>query len=225
MFIGHFAVGFGAKRAAPAASLGTLFLGAQLLDLLWPNLLLLGLERVEIAPGVTEVTPLDFTSYPITHSLLAVCGWGLLAGSAYWLLRRYPRGAVVLGLCVVSHWVLDLVVHRPDLPLYPGDAPRVGLGLWDSLPGTILVEGALFAAGLVLYARATRPKDRAGAVGLWGLAGLLVLIHLANLFGPPPPSTGMIAWAAQLQWLFVGAAYWLDRHRAARTPPGQRAVA
>src|SRR5262245_47114382 len=135
MFIGHFGVGFGAKAKARTASLGTLFLAAQFLDLLWPTLLLLGIEQVEIAPGITKATPLDFTSYPISHSLLTACMWGLLFGTVYWLVREDLKIATVLGLCVVSHWVLDFVVHRPDLPLYPGDSPRVGLGLWNSVPG------------------------------------------------------------------------------------------
>jgi hypothetical protein len=213
MFIGHFGVGLGAKALAPRASLGTLFLAAQFLDLLWPTLLLLGAERVEIRPGITQVTPLDFASYPISHSLALVLCWGLLFGAVYWLLRRYPAGAVVAGVAVVSHWVLDVLVHRPDLPLAPGAGVRVGLGLWSSLPATVAVEGAIFGAGLALYARATRPHDRAGRYGLWGLAASLVAIYAVNLGGPPPPSTTAIAWMGQAQWLLVALAYWIDRHR------------
>lgn len=218
MFIGHFGVGMGAKTAASRVSLGTLFLSVQFVDLLWPTLLLLGVEHVRIAPGITTVTPLDFYDYPISHSLLAVCGWGLLLGLAYGLIRKNTRGAVVVGLGVVSHWLLDLIVHRPDLPLYPGASPMVGLGLWNSLVGTLLVEGVLFAGGLVLYLRATRATDRAGRYGLWGLVGFLVLIQLSNLLGPPPPSVSAIAWAGQLQWLLVIWAYWLDRHRTVPMP-------
>ena len=128
MFIGHFGVGLAAKPLAPKTSLGTLFLAAQFIDLLWPTLLILGIEQVRIDPGNTAVTPLDFERYPVSHSLLAVIGWAVLIAVAYQLLRRYPRGAIVLGILVVSHWLLDLVVHRPDLPLYPGSA-RFGFGL------------------------------------------------------------------------------------------------
>ena len=218
MFIGHFAVGFGAKAAAPRVSLGSLFLATQFVDLLWPTLLLLGLERVEIAPGITRIAPLDFVSYPISHSLLMVGVWGLLFGFVYALVRKKRRGAVVLGLLVVSHWVLDLVVHRPDLPLYPGASPVVGLGLWHSLVGTLLVEGLLFVAGVGLYVRATQAKNRVGRYGFWALVGFLLVVYVANTFGPPPPGTTAIAWAGQLQWLFVLWGYWVDRNRAVRRP-------
>ena len=133
MFVGHFGIGLGLKRVDPKISLGTLFLAAQFIDLLWPSLLLLGLEHVEIAPGITRVTPLDFTHHPISHSLLAVVGWSLLFALAYQLLRRERRGATICGLAVMSHWLLDLVTHRPDLPLYPTGEILVGLGLWNSL--------------------------------------------------------------------------------------------
>lgn len=215
MFAGHFAAGFAAKAAAPRTSLGTLFLSAQFIDLIWPTLLLLGLERVRIAPGITRVTPLDFESYPISHSLALVCLWGVLIGVVYWLVRRYVAGAVVLALAVVSHWLLDLVVHRPDLPLTPTGATKVGLGLWSSLPGTLIVELLLFAAGVALYVRTTRAKDRTGTLALWGLVLFIGVIYVGSLFGPPPPSTVAIAWAGQAQWLLVIFAAWVDRHRVA----------
>lgn len=213
MFLGHFGLGLATKAAAPRVSLGTLFLAAQWVDLLWPTLLLVGLERVEIAPGATRVTPLDFVSYPISHSLVAVVGWGLLFGGVYWAARRFARGAVAVAALVVSHWVLDLVVHRPDLPLAPGGGARLGLGLWDSLPATLAVELALFAAGLALYLRRTRAADRTGSLALWGLVAFLLLIYVANLLGPPPPSAAAVAWAGHAQWLLVAWAYWVDRHR------------
>jgi hypothetical protein len=212
VFIGHFGVGLAAKALATRVSLGSLFLAAQLIDLLWPTLLLLGLERVRIAPGITAVTPLDFEHYPFTHSLAAVLLWGFLFGLAYLGLKRYPRGAIVLGALVVSHWLLDLLVHRPDLPLYPGSA-KVGLGLWDSVAGTLVVELAVFGLGAALYLRTTRSKDRIGVWALWSLLGFLLLVHLGNLFGPPPPSVAAIAWVGQAQWLLVLWGWWIDRHR------------
>jgi membrane-bound metal-dependent hydrolase YbcI (DUF457 family) len=213
MFIGHFAVGFGAKAAQPKVSLGTLFFAAQFLDLLWPTLLLVGWEKVAIQPGITAVTPLAFTHYPISHSLLAVLGWSALWGLLYWLIKKNVPGAFLVGLCVLSHWLLDVVMHRPDLPLYPGNSPRLGLGLWHSLPASLVVEGALFLAGVVLYARSTTAKDKQGKYGLWALVAFLALIHLANLFGPVPASTTDIAWAGHLQWLLVLWAWWVDHHR------------
>jgi len=213
MFLGHFGVGFGAKAAAPRASLGALFLAAQFIDLLWPTLLLLGLERVVISPGVTRVTPLDFTDYPISHSLVMVFLWGILFSGAYFLLRRYPRGAWVCGVAVVSHWFLDLVVHRPDLPLAPGATSYFGLGLWNSLPITLVVELAIFAVGVWLYCRTTSASDRIGSVGLWSLVAFLLLVYFGNLFGQPPPNVTALAWVGQAQWLLVVWAYWVDRHR------------
>lgn len=213
MFVGHFGVGFAGKAAAPRASLGTLFLAAQLVDLLWPTLLLLGLEKVEIRPGITRVTPLDFVSYPISHGLLAVVAWGLLFAGVYQLARKYAAGAVTMFVAVVSHWLLDLLTHRPDLPLWPGSAAKVGLGLWNSLPATIVVELAIFGSGVALYLRRTKAVDRTGSVALWSLVGFLLVTYAANLFGPPPPAVGPIAWAGHAQWLLVAWAYWADRHR------------
>ena len=217
MFLGHFGVGFGAKAAAPRTSLGTLFLAAQFIDLMWPTLLLLGVERVEISPGITRVTPLDFTEYPISHSLLAVVVWSLLFGAVYILLRRYPRGAWVCGAAVLSHWVLDLLAHRPDLPLTPGDSVRVGLGLWNSLPATLGVELLIFAVGVGLYCRTTQPTDKIGSYGLWALVAFLLLVYLGNIFGQPPPNVTALAWVGQAQWLLVIWAFWIDRHRAVRS--------
>lgn len=215
MFIGHFGVGFAAKRAAPLASLGTLFLAAQFVDLLWPALLLVGAERVEIRPGITRVTPLDFVSYPVSHSLVLVLAWGALFAVTYWIVRRYRTGALVAGTLVVSHWLLDAIVHRPDLPLVPGGATRVGLGLWNSYAATLAIEGAIFAAGLLLYLRGTTAIDRIGRYGAAALVVLLCGIYAANLTGPPPPSVRAIAWAGQAQWLLILFGYWIDRHRRA----------
>ncbi len=219
MFLGHFGIGFGARAAAPRASLGTLFLAAQFIDLLWPTLLLLGVERVRIEPGATAVTPLAFEHYPVSHSLLAVAAWALLLALAYGFLRQDRRGALLVGLAVLSHWLLDAVVHQPDLPLYPGSAVLAGLTLWDSLPATLAVEVPLFLIGVWLYLRATRPRDRIGTWGLGGLVGLLAVIYVGNLFGPPPPDVTAIAWVGQLQWLLVLWAYWVDAHRCSISAP------
>ena len=120
MFIGHFAVALGAKKAAPKVSLGTLIMAAQFVDLLWPIFLLLGIEHVRINPGDTAYTPLDFYDYPVSHSLLTGIGWAIVFGAVYYAIRRSARNAWILAACVLSHWLLDLIVHRPDLPLVPG---------------------------------------------------------------------------------------------------------
>ncbi len=214
MFIGHFGVGFAAKKAAPKPSLGTLFIAAQFIDLIWPLLLLLGLESVRIDPGNTVVTPLNFVHYPFSHSLVAVLIWAGLIGGIYFYLKRDRHGAIWLALLVLSHWLLDLITHRPDLPLWPADdSVFVGLGLWNSLAGTLIVEFGIFAGGVFLYARATRARDKTGTWAFWGLVVFLVLIHIMNVFGPPPVEEGPIAYVGFAQWLLVAWAYWIDRHR------------
>lgn len=213
MFLGHFAVGFAAKRVAPRTSLGLLVGASLLLDLIWPLLLLAGVERARVDPGNTVVTPLAFEHYPLTHSLAAVVGWSALAAALVW--ARSRRAAVVVGLLVASHWVLDWVTHRPDLPLFPG-GPEVGLGLWGSLPGTLLVEGALFGFGVLAYTSASTPRDGVGRWGWGGLVAFLALIYGANVFGPPPPSIGAVAWAGLALWLLPPWCAWVDRHRRGR---------
>jgi membrane-bound metal-dependent hydrolase YbcI (DUF457 family) len=216
MILGHYGVALAAKRAAPRTSLGTLILATEWLDELWPVLLLLGVERVRIVPGYMAASPLDFVSYPITHSLLAVLVWGVIFGALYFLLRRYKRGAWIVGAVVVSHWVLDAIVHGPDLPLWSGSAVRVGAGLWNSIAATIVVELLVFAIGIAIYLRATRARDR---IGSWGLGAMLVAIALvfaSGFSGSVPPNERALAFSALGLWLFVPWGYWVDRHREMR---------
>lgn len=213
MFIGHIAVGLGAKRLAPRTSLGTLLVSAQCLDLIWPVMLLLGLEHVRIDPGNTVVTPLDFYDYPITHSLLGAVAWSLALGGIYWMARRERRAAIVIGACVLSHWILDAISHRPDLLLIPGGKTKVGMGLWDSLPATLVVEIGLYAVGLAFFIRTSRARDVIGGIGFWLLMAVLFLLYVGALFGPPPPSPRVLAWVSLASWLFVPLTYWIDRHR------------
>ena len=215
MFLAHFAAGLAAKKLTPYTSLGTLLLSAQLLDLIWPTLVLNDIEQVRVAPGITSVTPLDFVSYPWSHSLLMAGVWAALLAGLYLLLRRYPRGAVVVLGLVVSHWVLDLVSHRPDLPLIPWGGPRVGLGLWHSVPATVAAEGLMFVLGLYLYKTNTEPVDRIGTWAFTAFAVALAAIYAASLLGPPPPDARTVALVGHAQWLLVGWGYWLDRHRVA----------
>ncbi len=207
MFIGHFAVGFAAKKLTPKISLGTLFLSVQLVDLLWPAFLILGWERVRIDPGNTVATPLDFYDYPITHSLVGTACWALILGTAYYLFRHYLRGALVLGAGVLSHWVLDAIVHRPDLPILPRIGPYVGLGLWNSLIGTVTVELGLFVLGVALYTQLTKAQDRVGQYALWSLCAFLLIVWIANIVGLPPPNETAIAVLGNLQWLVILWAY------------------
>lgn len=217
MFIGHFAVAFAAKRAAPEVSLGTLFIAAQLADLAWPTFVLLGLERLEIRHGLTAVNPLDFQHYPYSHSLVALIAWGAALGVAWLLVRRGRlRTAALLAVVVLTHWVLDAVSHRPDMPIWLRGDERVGLGLWNSVGATVAVELIALAAGVLMYLRATRSADATGRWALLALLAFLLIVYAMSLLGPPPPSAAAVAWSAQAIWLLVLWAYWIDRHRRVR---------
>ncbi len=213
MFIGHFAVGFAAKKFAPKTSLGTLFLSAQFLDLLWPILLIFNFEHVRIEPGNTVLTPLDFYDYPWSHSLLMVLVWAFLFGLTYYRFKKYLRGALAVVVGVLSHWVLDLFVHRPDLPIYPFGEQKYGFGLWDTPVVAIALELVIFIISVWFYVGATDPKDRSGKYGMIFLIALLVAIWAGNFMGPPPPNTTALAIVGNAQWLFVLMGYWVDRHR------------
>jgi len=213
MFIGHYAVAFAAKKAAPKVSLGTLFLASQLIDLIWPLFLILGIEHVRIAPGNTVVTPLEFYDYPITHSLVGVLSWSVFLGLFYFYIRREFVGSSVIALCVFSHWILDYITHRPDLPLNPGSDKFFGLGLWNSLSGTLVVEVGLFLIGIAVYTNITKAKDKSGNYGFWSMIILLLLIYAGNIFGPAPPDESVIPYSGLAAWIFIPWAYWIDRHR------------
>ncbi|MBI4508742.1 MAG: hypothetical protein HY698_03835 [Deltaproteobacteria bacterium] len=214
MFVGHFAVGFAGKSMAPRASLGMLMVAPLLLDMLWPIFLATGAESVRIVPGITAVNPLDLHHYPYSHSLVTSLGWSLGLGLLYYAVTRYKRESVVIALAVFSHWILDFVSHRPDMPIVPGGSARVGLGLWNSVGGTILVEGALFFAGVFSYAKNTTARTRRGGIGFWSLVMVLAVMYAANFFAPPPPSVEMLIISAFAMWLFVPWAWWVDRNRS-----------
>jgi hypothetical protein len=213
MFIGHFGVAFAAKRVASRTSIGTTFVAAQLADLLWPIFLLLGWEHVRISPGENPFLTLEFTDYPWSHSLLMEVAFGIVVGAIYFALTRYRRGAIVVAALVPSHWLLDLVVHVPDLPLAPGGSARLGLGLWNSPIATMVVEAIVFAVGVAIYARSTSARDRIGRFGLWLLVGFLVVLYVASSFGPPPATVKGLALAALIGWPLTLWPWWVDRHR------------
>jgi membrane-bound metal-dependent hydrolase YbcI (DUF457 family) len=212
MFLGHFGLAFAAKRVAPRPSLGTLILAAELADVTCAALLLVGIEKVKIVPGITTVTPLAFVYFPYTHSLVADIIWAALFAGGYWLWRRDNRGAGWIAALVLSHWVLDALSHRPDMPTWPG-GPIVGAGLWHSLPLTLIAEFGLFAVGVWIYATATRARDRLGSALLWTFVATLIILYLGAVFGPPPPSEKALAITSLAGWLLVAWAYWIDMHR------------
>lgn len=213
MFVGHFAIALGAKRAQPRLPLALLVAATLGLDLLWPVFLLAGVESVSIDPGNTAFTPASFDHYPWSHSLIMALAWGALLA----LVARARVGAVasaVAGAVVVSHWVLDFVTHGPDLPLWPGSA-KFGLGLWNSIPGTLIVEGLLFAGAIVFYRRAFPARDATGRWALWALVAFTSIIWASGPWAPPPPDAGAIAFVGLAMWLFPLWAAWIERHREA----------
>jgi membrane-bound metal-dependent hydrolase YbcI (DUF457 family) len=217
MFIGHYAVALAGKRLAPEVSLGTLILAGQFADLLWPTLVLLGVETFVIAPPASGVTPLVFTHYPYSHSLLMLLVWGGLFALVYWWLKRGRWVALVtLAALVVSHWFLDLLVHRPDMPLTIAGESKYGMGLWNSMPATLILEFLFLLVGVFIYTRVTVARDRVGTLSFWGLVLFLVVVEVANTFSPPPPSVDAVTWSAQALWLLVLWGYWIDRHRTLR---------
>lgn len=215
MFIGHFAVGLAAKRAAPKTSLGLLLAAPLLADLLWPLFLLLGWEHVGINPDGPPFLKLDFLDYPYSHSLLMDCVWAALFAGAYYAVTRYRPGALLISLGVVSHWVLDVVTHVPDMPLGPGgSSAKVGLGLWQSVPGTMAVEIGMFAIGSTLYLTATRGRDAVGRYAVVAMIAVLFLLYVFTVNAAPPPTVRALG----LGGLIFGAlfplwAWWGDRHR------------
>ena len=214
MFIGHAAVALAAKPLLPRVNLALPLAAAFWVDMVWPVLLLVGVEQVKIDPGNTAFTPLDFVHYPWTHSLAAAIVWSFLFGMV--CIRTGKFEALILGLLVFSHWVLDVLTHRADMPLWPGSDVMLGLGLWNSVPATLAVELTLFAIGIALYVRASPARDGIGFFAFWGLIAFLLVAYAGAAFGPPPPNVTAIAITGIAGGvLFTVWAWWADKHRGA----------
>lgn len=213
MFIGHFAVGFAARRFAPRTPFALLLLAPLVADVLWPVFTLTGIEHARIVPGPNPFLYLSLDDYPWSHSLLLDAVWAVLLGLVALRFADRGRGFVVVAIGVLSHWVLDFISHTPDMPLYPGSA-EYGLSLWRSPTGIMVLESLLFIAGLALYLGATRAKSRAGHVSLWSLALLLAIAYGMSPWNEPPPGMkavavlGLVAVALTIAW-----AMWIDRTR------------
>lgn len=211
MFVGHLALAFVAKRARPSASLGWYIAAVTAADLLWPAFLIVGLERVRIDPGNTAFTPLAFESYPWSHSLLMLAVWGIMFTVNARNVDVAKNAAILLLPLVVSHWVLDVITHAPDMPLWPGDSPTYGFRLWDSIPATFAVEGAMWAIAIAVYLRGRRATSRKGAVALWSLITVTTVMWIMGPFQQPPPSERLIGWFALIGWIVVPWAVYADR--------------
>ena len=189
-------------------------LAAAFLDVVWPVLVLLGVERFRIVPGYTAINPFEFLHYPWSHSLLMTAVWALLFALVYLGVKGDRVGAVWVGIAVASHWVLDFASNRSDLPLYPGGEVRLGLGLWQSMPAIFAVEGLMFAAAIALYMRSTKSRDRIGTLAWWAMVGLLLALYIPGPWSLPPPSENAVAIMGIVALAIFGPwAYWIDRHR------------
>jgi membrane-bound metal-dependent hydrolase YbcI (DUF457 family) len=215
MFLGHYGLAFGAKKVAPRVSLLTLFVAVEFVDILWPFMLLFNVEQVKVHPGVSEVTPFEFVHYPYTHSLVMGIVWGALFGFFYWLLKKDLRSAVVVGLAVVSHWFLDFIVHIPDLPITLSGSRKVGLGLWNSLPLTLLMESMIFFGGIYIYVKNSTALNAKGRWGLWTLVIFFLAGNLYNMFGPPPADSVPVLFVSFmiLQLVLLSLAHFVDKNR------------
>ncbi len=213
MFIGHFALGFAAANKSAGIKLGTAFIAVQFLDLLWPFLVLSGIEVVQVDPGNTALTPLNFIYYPYSHSLFAALFWSVITAGVIYLFKQNKKGAIIFGMLVFSHWILDWITHRADLPISPWSEIKTGLGLWNSITASIITEVILFTAGVYIYMKNTRSDNRKGSILFWSFVIFLLATYAANLLGPPPPDGKAVAMAALSMWLLVAWGYWIDRNR------------
>lgn len=211
MFIGHISVGFAAKKYAPQTSLGLLIAAPILSDLLWPIFLGLGWEHVRIVPGITRYNAFDLYDYPWSHSLLMCIVCGALFAGIYYAVSRYRAGAIAIWVGVVSHWVLDWITHIPDMPLYPGGGPKLGLALWNHVAATMIVEIMTFLIGLFLYASALHSRDRIGKIGFAAYAIVLLAMFIADRFSSAPPSIrALVIFSLVLEAILLAWPAWFD---------------
>jgi uncharacterized membrane protein len=215
MLVGHCAVALAGKRAEPTVSLGTLMAAAVLADLLGFVFILVGLEHWTIKPGNAGIYAVDLDSIAWSHGLLPNILWAALFAGGYFLWRRHAPAAWILFAAVLSHWVLDFVSHRADMPITPGLTARFGLGLWTSVPATLVIEGLLWVIAIAVYIRATRSIKRAGIYVFWVMIAFLTLSWVNNIAATPPAGSLTAAAIASLSFftLLVAWAYWMDRVR------------
>jgi hypothetical protein len=217
MFVGHYAASLALKKFEKRASLGVLFLAVQFVDILFFPFVVLGIERLNVVPNFTQSTHFELEYMPYTHSLIGSLVWAVLAyGLFRWVIVRSQSIAIVVSLAVFSHWVLDLIVHTPDLPLWSDASPKLGFGLWNNAIATYLLEAGLLIGGLWIYLRSTTANTSAGKYGMVAFVVLLLAANIANIFGPPmgDSSLSMAISALTFYLAFAGIAYWVDRKRA-----------
>jgi len=219
MFVGHLALAYGAKHARPSANVGWYIAAVTMADLLWPVFLIVGAEHVRIEPGDTAFTPFAFDSYPWSHSLVMLIAWGFVLMAIARASGVDRSASALLMPLVVSHWVLDFVTHGADMPLWPGTSPKFGLGLWDSIPGTYIVEGAMWVTALAFYLRGRHARSAGARFGFWSFVVVTTVMWAAGPFQPPPPSAQALAWFGLIGWLVVPWSGFADRGYVADTRP------
>ena len=219
MFVGHYAVSLVLKKFEKKISLGILFLAVQFVDILFFPFVLLGIDRVNIVQNFTQSTHFELEYMPYTHSLLASVLW---AGAAYalfrWVIVKKNSVALVVALAVFSHWLFDLIVHTPDLPLWSDASFKLGFGLWNSAIATFALEGALLVSALWLYLRSTSATTAVGKYGMSVFVIFLLLVNVVNIFGPlmGDSNVALAIFALTSYFLFAAVAFWLDMRRSSQ---------
>jgi hypothetical protein len=219
MFVGHYGPSFAIRAVRPEVPLWVLFVAAQLVDVVWGLLVLAGIEKVRIVPGITAASPLDLYYMPYTHSLVAALLWSFAAALVCRRVFRWPGWSVALwvGATVLSHWILDLLVHRPDLPLYDNTA-KVGFGLWNYVGVSLTLEALVLAGGLWLYLKKTIGLTPVGRLGPIVFVVLMLAMQVGMLFAPLPPSSAAVATSALVAYVaFAAVAAWIDGQRRSRS--------
>lgn len=212
MGVGHLAVGFASKRLAPRTNLAWLMMAPIFVDLLWGVFVFTGIEKAKITPGITKAIPIDLEWIPISHSLVMVIAWALLVAGAYFVSQKDRTAALVLFFGVISHWVLDWIAHRPDMPIgFSG--PKVGLGLWNYPLAAFSVEAAMLAAGAFLYVSSTRPRSQRGKISLAILLAVLFAFNAGAYFAPPPGDIRFMAAGNLSLFILLWVCWRIDRAR------------
>jgi hypothetical protein len=217
VFVGHYAASFALKSFEKRASLGVLFLAVQFVDILFFPFVLTGIERMNIVENFTQSTHFELEYMPFTHGLLASVVWAAAAYAVFrWVVVKKQSVAVVVALAVFSHWLLDLPVHTPDLPLWSDASPKLGFGLWNNAVATYLLEAGLLLLALWMYLRSTKATATVGKYGMAVFTGFLLLINVPNIFAAPMVDSkiGLSIFALSSYFLFAAVAFWLDRKRA-----------
>jgi hypothetical protein len=217
MFVGHLALALAAKRWEPNVNLAWLVAGVTALDLVWPFFVLAGIETVRIAPGATAFTPFIFESYPWSHSLAMTFVWGLSLVTIARIAKVQASAWTLLAALVLSHWALDVVTHAPDMPIWPGDGPKVGLSLWNSIPATFAIEGAMWVAGIVIYMNTLARKNQRPGWLFWAFVIVCTVMFASLPYTAPPPTVRGVALGGLIGWIVIPWTALADRWRRSKS--------